>query len=117
MVLKGVLAFLLIAASALFSFLAVGAFWWSWGTGGSVEVEGWLIYGSRAHRTPHTLMPLPIDRFQEDLPYDVQVELELVRPTRGADEAGASTKSERQWLLTSPRQFHGHPGVAVVTRT
>lgn len=31
--------------SAIFSILAVGAFWYSWGTGGAVEVEGWLQYG------------------------------------------------------------------------
>lgn len=35
----------LVLSSAVFSIVAVGAFWWSWGTGGVVEVEGWLTYG------------------------------------------------------------------------
>ncbi|KAL1405431.1 hypothetical protein Q8F55_009062 [Vanrija albida] len=87
-VIKALLLIIVIVASAGFSFLAVGAFWWSWGTGGNVDVEGWLVYGSRTHRTPHALLQLPHDRFQEDLPYDVQVELELVRPSRGAEETG-----------------------------
>ncbi|BEI89145.1 uncharacterized protein CcaverHIS019_0205070 [Cutaneotrichosporon cavernicola] len=87
-VIKGILAVLLILASAAFSTLAVGAFWWSWGVGGNVEVEGWLTYGSRTIRTPHATLQLPVDRFQEDLPYDVQVELELVRPSQSSEEMG-----------------------------
>ncbi|EKC99916.1 hypothetical protein A1Q2_05793 [Trichosporon asahii var. asahii CBS 8904] len=87
-VVKTALLALLLLASAVFSFLAVGAFWWSWGTGGSVETEGWLVYGSRTHRTPHAVLPINLDRFQEDLPYDVQVELELVRPHSDAPETG-----------------------------
>jgi hypothetical protein len=87
-VIKGILATLLVLASAAFSTLAVGAFWWSWGIGGNVEVEGWLTYGSRAIRTPHATLQLPLDKFQEDLPYDVQVELELVRPSHTAEEMG-----------------------------
>ncbi|WOO85581.1 uncharacterized protein LOC62_07G009082 [Vanrija pseudolonga] len=87
-VIKALLLIIVIVASAGFSFLAVGAFWWSWGTGGNVEVEGWLIYGSRTQRMPHAVLQLPHDRFQEDLPYDVQVELELVRPSARAEETG-----------------------------
>jgi hypothetical protein len=34
------------------------------------------------------LIPLPNERFQEDLRYDVQVEMELVRPLRGQEEMG-----------------------------
>ena len=42
---KLVLLVMLVLASAAFSIMAVGAFWWSWGTGGSIELEGWLTYG------------------------------------------------------------------------
>jgi hypothetical protein len=42
---KLVLLGLLVLASAAFSILAVGAFWYSWGTGGNIELEGWLTYG------------------------------------------------------------------------
>jgi hypothetical protein len=45
LVLKLALLGILTLASAVFSILAVGAFWYSWGTGGNVEVEGWLYYG------------------------------------------------------------------------
>ncbi|KAK1924178.1 hypothetical protein DB88DRAFT_270075 [Papiliotrema laurentii] len=88
LVLKLALLGVLTLASAVFSVLAVGAWWYSWGTGGAVEVEGWLMYGSKSHRTPHVLIPLPHERFQEDLRYDVQVEMELVRPLRGQEEMG-----------------------------
>jgi hypothetical protein len=44
-VLKLILLGLLTLASAFFSILAVGAWWYSWGTGGPIEVEGWLYYG------------------------------------------------------------------------
>jgi hypothetical protein len=37
---------LLTLGSGLFSMLAVGAWWYSWGTGAPIEVEGWLFYGS-----------------------------------------------------------------------
>lgn len=94
-VVKTALLALLLLASAAFSFLAVGAFWWSWGTGGSVETEGWLVYGSRTHRTPHAVLPITLDRFQEDLPYDVQVELELVRPHSDAPETGMPARCPR----------------------
>jgi len=33
-------------------------------------------------------IPLPLERFQEDLRYDIQVEMELVRPSRGNEEMG-----------------------------
>ena len=42
---KLVLLGMLVLASAAFSILAVGAFWYSWGTGGNIELEGWLTYG------------------------------------------------------------------------
>jgi hypothetical protein len=87
-VLKAALLVVLVLSSAVVSVAAVGAFWWSWGTGGNVELEGWLVYGSRDHRTPHAVLAVEPDRFQEDLPYDVQVELELVRPSPGAEEMG-----------------------------
>jgi hypothetical protein len=45
LVLRLILLGFLILSSAVFSILAVGAFWYSWGTGGTVEVEGWLTYG------------------------------------------------------------------------
>lgn len=44
-VLKLILLGLLTLASAFFSILAVGAWWYSWGTGGPIELEGWLYYG------------------------------------------------------------------------
>jgi len=43
---------------------------------------------SKTHRTPHVNIPLPLERFQEDLRYDIQVEMELVRPSRGNEEMG-----------------------------
>lgn len=43
--LKLALLGVLTLASGVFSILAVGAFWYSWGTGGAIEVEGWLRYG------------------------------------------------------------------------
>lgn len=45
-VLKLVLLGFIVLASFAFSLFAVGAFWFSWGTGRAVETEGWLIYGS-----------------------------------------------------------------------
>ncbi|RSH78164.1 uncharacterized protein EHS24_002623 [Apiotrichum porosum] len=106
-VLKAVLVVVLVVSSAVFSFLAVGAFWWSWGTGGNVEVEGWLVYGSRTHRTPHALLALPLDRFQEDLPYDVQVELELVRPNRDSDDMG-------NFMVTLELRSHRSPETVII---
>ncbi|CAD6588589.1 MAG: hypothetical protein TREMPRED_005102, partial [Tremellales sp. Tagirdzhanova-0007] len=79
---------LLTIFSAVFSVMAVGVFWYAWGRGSPVQVEGWLQYGSRAYRTPYSLIPLPVDRFLEDVKYDVHVEMELVRPARGAEEMG-----------------------------
>lgn len=43
---------------------------------------------SRERPIPHALLPLPSDLIQENLRYDVQIEMELVRPTRGAEETG-----------------------------
>jgi hypothetical protein len=105
LILKLVLLGFLTLASSVFSVLAVGAFWWSWKTGGEVEIEGWLTYGyvfhlrsvsmfadpmdrAKTHRTPHAVVVLPMNRFQEDLRYDVMVEMELVRPSRGQEEMG-----------------------------
>lgn len=45
---------------------------------------------SRDQPIPHALVPLPSDRIQEDLRYDVQVEMELVRPPPGQEETGKS---------------------------
>ncbi|KAK4687859.1 hypothetical protein P7C73_g2256, partial [Tremellales sp. Uapishka_1] len=101
LILKLALLGFITLASAVFSFLAVGAFWWSWGTGGMVETEGWLVYGSKVHRTPHALIPLAIDTFHEDLRYDIQVEMELVRPSRGAEEMGMSLAAAVvDWILS-----------------
>ncbi|ODO08845.1 hypothetical protein L198_00578 [Cryptococcus wingfieldii CBS 7118] len=86
LIIKVVLALFLAFASAIFSVLVVGAFFWSWSAGGPIEVEGWLFYGSKSHRLPHVTIPIPPKRLIEDLRYDVQVEMELVRPTNGADE-------------------------------
>lgn len=43
---------------------------------------------SRERPIPHALVPIPGNQIQEDLRYDVQVEMELVRPPRGAEETG-----------------------------
>lgn len=123
LVLKLILLGFLTLASAVFSVLAVGAWWYSWGTGSPVEVEGWLFYGyvnphlcckirlktrSKVHRTPHVMIPLPLERFQEDLRYDVQVEMELVRPERGQEEMGMSIVMEAalQCAFTNLRQLY-----------
>ncbi|KAK6910161.1 hypothetical protein I203_104193 [Kwoniella mangroviensis CBS 8507] len=88
-ILKLLLLGFLLVASSIFSVLAVGAFFWSWKIGGNIEVEGWLFYGSKAHRPPHTTVYFPLEKIEQDLRYDVQVELELVRPTKGTtDEMG-----------------------------
>ena len=51
-------------------------------------------------------IPLPLERFQEDLRYDIQVEMELVRPSRGNEEMGQlSLTSVISHELTS-RQLH-----------
>ncbi|WVQ99334.1 hypothetical protein IAU59_006467 [Kwoniella sp. CBS 9459] len=86
LILKLVLMGFLLLASSVISLLAVGAFFWSWSIGGPVEVEGWLFYGSKTHRPPHVTVPLPLEKILTDLRYDVQVEMELVRPTRGTSE-------------------------------
>lgn len=52
---------------------------------------------SRERPIPHALIPLPSDQIQEDLRYDVEVEMELVRPPRGAEETGQLSES----LLTT----------------
>ncbi|WVR06993.1 hypothetical protein IAU60_004031 [Kwoniella sp. DSM 27419] len=89
LILKLILLGFLLLASSIFSVLAVGAFFWSWSTGDAIEVEGWLFYGSKTHRPPHVTVPIPMDKIADDLRYDIQVELELVRPTRGAiDDMG-----------------------------
>ncbi|WVQ72565.1 hypothetical protein IAR50_002123 [Cryptococcus sp. DSM 104548] len=86
LIIKVILALFLAFASAVFSVLVVGAFFWSWSAGGAIEVEGWLFYGSKNHRLPHATIPIPPKRLIEDLRYDVQVEMELVRPTSGRDD-------------------------------
>lgn len=49
-------------------------------------------YRSRERPIPHALVPLPSDQIQDDLRYDVQVEMELVRPPRGQEETGQSLR-------------------------
>lgn len=61
---------------------------------------------SKTHRTPHSLIPLPTNRFQEDLRYDVQVEMELVRPARGSVEMGESPVAQ---LSDARRQLYALP--------
>lgn len=45
LLLKLVLLFSLSLISLVLSVLAVGAFFWTWSTGGPIEAEGWLVYG------------------------------------------------------------------------
>jgi hypothetical protein len=45
LILKLALVAVIGLASLVISLLALGGFWWSWGTGGVVEAEGWLVYG------------------------------------------------------------------------
>lgn len=47
-----------------------------------------LNASSRERPIPHALVPMPSDLIQEDLRYDVEVEMELVRPARGVEETG-----------------------------
>jgi hypothetical protein len=42
---KSILLAFLLLTSGIISTLGVGGFWLTWGRMGSVEVEGWLIYG------------------------------------------------------------------------
>lgn len=84
LVLRLILLFLLLAASGVMSVIAVGTFWWTWGRAGDVEVEGWLVYGSKQQPTPHSLILFPTSlSFPEDVKYDVEVEMELIRPKGG----------------------------------
>ncbi|EIW70677.1 hypothetical protein TREMEDRAFT_73537 [Tremella mesenterica DSM 1558] len=85
--LRLILLGVLVLGSGAFSVMSVGAFWWVWSSGGTVETEGWLIYGSTTHRLPHALINLPMDKFEVDLRYDVQVEMELVRPSHMTQES------------------------------
>ncbi|WVW83846.1 hypothetical protein I302_105867 [Kwoniella bestiolae CBS 10118] len=104
-VLKLLLLGFLLIASSIFSVLAVGAFFWSWKIGGNIEVEGWLFYGSKNHRPPHTTVYFPLEKIEQDLRYDVQVELELVRPTKGTtDEMGNFMLSLELRALDQPER-------------
>ncbi|WWC61813.1 uncharacterized protein I303_104398 [Kwoniella dejecticola CBS 10117] len=104
-VLKLLLLGFLFLASSIFSMLAVGAFFWSWKIGGNIEVEGWLYYGSKHHRPPHATVYFPLDKIEQDLRYDVQVELELVRPTKGTtDEMGNFMLSLELRALNQPER-------------
>nr|XP_019010904.1 uncharacterized protein I206_04208 [Kwoniella pini CBS 10737]OCF49685.1 hypothetical protein I206_04208 [Kwoniella pini CBS 10737] len=104
-VLKLLLLGFLFLASSVFSILAAGAFFWSWKIGGNIEVEGWLFYGSKHHRPPHATVYFPLDRIEQDLRYDVQVELELVRPTKGTtDEMGNFMLSLELRALDQPER-------------
>lgn len=49
------------------------------------------LCSSKIHRTPHALVPLIASNFQEDLRYDVDVEMELVRPHKASEEIGMSS--------------------------
>ncbi|OXG54870.1 hypothetical protein J010_00202 [Cryptococcus neoformans] len=71
--------------SLVLSVFAVGAFFWTWSTGGPIEAEGWLVYGSRKFRLPHTNLQVPLSSIVEDVRYDIQVEMELLRPRKGSD--------------------------------
>ncbi|KIR25608.1 hypothetical protein I309_05546 [Cryptococcus deuterogattii LA55] len=86
LLLKLVLLLLLSLASLVLSVLAVGAFFWTWSAGGPIEVEGWLVYGSRKSRLPHTNLQVPLNSILEDVRYDIQVEMELLRPRKAPDE-------------------------------
>nr|XP_031863226.1 uncharacterized protein CI109_001098 [Kwoniella shandongensis]KAA5530298.1 hypothetical protein CI109_001098 [Kwoniella shandongensis] len=103
LILKLVLLSFLLLASSLFSVLAVAAFFWSWSIGGSVEVEGWLFYGSKNHRLPHTTVAIPLEKILEDLRYDVQVEMELVRPPKAMEETGNFMLSLELRSLRDPK--------------
>ncbi|EAL23557.1 hypothetical protein CNBA2040 [Cryptococcus deneoformans B-3501A] len=85
LLLKLVLLFSLSLISLVLSVLAVGAFFWTWSTGGPIEAEGWLVYGSRKFRLPHTNLQVPLSSIIEDVRYDIQVEMELLRPRKGSD--------------------------------
>ncbi|KAK8864363.1 hypothetical protein IAR55_001610 [Kwoniella newhampshirensis] len=102
LILKLVLLSFLLLASSIFSVLAVAAFFWSWSIGGSIEVEGWLFYGSKNHRLPHTTVTIPLEKILEDLRYDVQVEMELVRPPRAMEETGNFMLSLEMRSLRDP---------------
>jgi hypothetical protein len=51
---------------------------------------------SKERPIPHALVPLPTDLIQEDLRYDVEVDMELVRPARGAEETGEYSLPARE---------------------
>jgi hypothetical protein len=75
---------------------------------------------SKNYRTPHALVQLPVERFQEDLRYDVVVEMELVRPSRGQEEMGQSrhihsARSVRRSTADLVRQLHAFARIALVS--
>ncbi|WVN88271.1 uncharacterized protein L203_103473 [Cryptococcus depauperatus CBS 7841] len=82
LILKLALLLFLLVASSIITILAVGTFYWSSSVGGPVDVEGWMVYGSTKQRLPHASVSLPQDKILEDMHYDVQVEMELVRPNK-----------------------------------
>ena len=70
----------------------VMGFWFRYGGGvglghmggkNVVEMDGWFVYGSKANPIPHSIIQFkPTQVFpDEDVVYDVEVEMELVRPT------------------------------------
>ena len=54
-----------------------------------------LNTSSRERPIPHALVPMPSDLIQEDLRYDVELEMELVRPARGAEETGQYLSNQK----------------------
>ena len=57
------------------------------------------VLSSKVHRTPHTVIPILSSNFQEDLRYDVEVEMELVRPNRASEEIGTHASRDRLRLV------------------
>ncbi|WVF71523.1 hypothetical protein IAT40_006330 [Kwoniella sp. CBS 6097] len=109
LVLKLILMGFLLLASSIISLLAVGAFFYSWSIGGPIEVEGWLFYGSKTHRPPHVTVPLPLEKILTDLRYDVQVEMELVRPMKG------TTEEIGNFMLSLEMRSLQEPGTVLVS--
>ncbi|KAE8537826.1 hypothetical protein D1P53_005883 [Cryptococcus gattii VGV] len=100
LLLKLVLLLLLSLASLVLSVLAVGAFFWTWSAGGPIEVEGWLVYGK--FRLPHTNLQVPLSSILEDVRYDIQVEMELLRPRKGPDELVPLRKDLMEGVFLKP---------------
>ena len=47
------------------------------------------VYRSKLNPTPHTQVTFsPVKLFQQDVAYDVEVEMELLRPRLGSEDLG-----------------------------